>query len=88
MMWFGNVPAGVVFSDTQLYSADYSLQLAMGLQNFTSLRCAANASPPHPVLCDQLATWADLQRKAISGALVFGTPGPNGAPVGAPVGPQ
>jgi hypothetical protein len=88
MMWFGNVPGGVVFSDTQLYSADYSLQLAMGLQNFASLRCAKSASPPKPVLCDQFATWADMQRNAISGVRVFGTPGPGGAPVGAPEGSQ
>lgn len=81
MLWFGNVPAGVVFSDSQLYSADYSLQLAMGLQNFASLRCAKDASPPRPALCNQLASWAELQRKAVGGVLTFGTPGPGGAPV-------
>jgi hypothetical protein len=84
MMYFGNVPGGVVFSDTQLYSTDYSLQLSMGLQNFVSLRCAKDASPPRPSLCDQLAGWADLQRKAIGDVLSFGTPGPEGAPIRSP----
>jgi len=81
MMYFGNVPGGAVFSDTQLYSTDYSLQLSMGLQNFASLRCAKNASPPRPSLCDQLGAWAELQKKGISDVLVFGTPGPGGAPI-------
>jgi hypothetical protein len=79
-MYFGNVPGGAVFSDTQLYSSDYSLQLSMGLQNFVSLRCAKDASPPRPSLCDQLATWTELQKKGISSVSVFGTPGPDGAP--------
>jgi hypothetical protein len=83
MLWFGNVPAGVVFSDTQLYSTDYSLQLAMGLQNFVSLRCAKDAAPPRPTLCDKLTSWAELQRRNIGNALTFGTPGPGGAPIGA-----
>jgi hypothetical protein len=81
MMYFGNVPGGAVFSDTQLYSTDYSLQLSMGLQNFVSLRCAKDASPPRPSLCDQLVAWAELQKKGTSGVLVFGTPGPGGAPL-------
>jgi hypothetical protein len=75
------VPGGAVFSDTQLYSTDYSLQLSMGLQNFVSLRCAKDASPPRPSLCDQLVAWAELQKKGTSGVLVFGTPGPGGAPL-------
>jgi hypothetical protein len=81
MMYFGNVPGGAVFSDTQLYSTDYSLQLSMGLQNFVSLRCAAGAAPPRPSICDQLVAWSDVQKRAINSALVFGTPGPGGAPV-------
>ncbi|WP_246317324.1 hypothetical protein [Hyphomicrobium methylovorum] len=81
MMYFGNVPGGAVFSDTQLYSADYSLQLAMGLQNFVSLRCAANASGPRPSLCDELANWVRLQQSALSALQTFGTPGPGGAPI-------
>ncbi len=81
MMYFGNVPGGAVFSDTQLYSSDYSLQLAMGLQNFVSLRCAKDAPSPRPSLCGQLADWTRLQRKAIDSVSVFGTPGPGGAPI-------
>src|ERR1035437_2350067 len=81
MMYFGNVLGGAVFSDTQLYSTDYSLQLSMGLQNFVSLRCAKDASPPRPSLCDQLVAWAELQKKGTSGVLVFGTPGHGGAPL-------
>jgi hypothetical protein len=88
MLWFGDVPAGVVFSDSQLYSADYSLQLAMGLTNFVSLRCAKDAGLPRPVLCDQLMAWGAAQRKATAGVLTFGTPGPAGAPIGTPDGPQ
>jgi hypothetical protein len=81
MMYFGNVPGGVVFSDTQLYSTDYSLQLSMGLQNFVSLRCANDAASPRPSLCDQMASWADLQTKGISDNVIFGRPGPGGAPL-------
>jgi hypothetical protein len=84
MMYYGNVPSGVVFSDTQLYSSDYSLQLSMSLQNFISLRCASTApaaSAPTPSICGQLAQWAALQRKAIRDLLTFGTPGPDGAPM-------
>jgi hypothetical protein len=43
LMYYGNAASGVVFSDTQLYSSDYSLQLSMSLQNFASLRCADKA---------------------------------------------
>lgn len=81
MAYFGNVPGGAVFSDTQLYSADYSLQLAMGLQNFASVRCAANARAPRPSLCTELDGWAGRQAAAIKDLLVFGTPGPGGAPL-------
>jgi hypothetical protein len=81
MMYFGNVPVGAVFSDTQLYSSDYSLQLSMSLQNFTSLRCAKNASRPRPSLCAQLAAWVKLQKRGISSVSVFGTPGAKGAPL-------
>lgn len=81
MMYFGNVPGGAVFSDTRLYSSDYSLQLSVGLQYFVSLRCAKDANPPRPSLCDQLAAWTELQRKGTSGVSIFGTPGPGGAPL-------
>jgi hypothetical protein len=81
MMYFGNVPGGAVFSDAQLYAADYSLQLSMGLQNFASLRCAKDAKPPRPSLCDQLGSWATMQKAAITGLTVFGSPGPDGAPI-------
>lgn len=82
MMYFGNVPGGAVFSDSQLYSTDYSLQLSMGLQNFVSLRCAKDASPPEPSLCVQRTAWAAAaQRKALGDGLQFGTPGPGGAPL-------
>jgi hypothetical protein len=81
MMYFGNAPSGIVFSDTQLYSADYSLQVSMSLQNFASLRCAADAPAPRPAMCDQLTAWADAQTRAIRGLLTFGTPGPGGAPI-------
>jgi hypothetical protein len=81
MMYFGNVPGGAVFSDTQLYSADYSLQLSMGLQNFASVRCAAGANSPRPSLCESFASWASMQKGAIDSLTVFGTAGPGGAPV-------
>ena len=81
MTYFGNVSGGSVFSDTQLYSADYSLQLSMGLQNFVSLRCAKGVRSPRPALCDQLESWAKLQQNAISAIHVFGTPGHGGAPL-------
>jgi hypothetical protein len=81
MTYFGNVPGGSVFSDAQLYSTDYSLQLAMGLQNFVSRRCAKDAATPRPSLCEQLADWARLQQKAINAIQVFGRPGNGGAPI-------
>ena len=83
MMFYGNVPSGVVFSDTQLYSGDYSLQLSMSLQNFASRRCAAGAPEPKPSLCNQLAAWAVAQKQAVDALLVFGTPGVDGAPISA-----
>jgi hypothetical protein len=83
MMYFGNVPGGIVFSDTQLFSSDYSLQLSLGLQNFASVRCAENAKTPQPHLCHQLVSWREKQIQAVRGLGVFGTPGPNGAPIAA-----
>jgi hypothetical protein len=83
LMYYGNAASGVVFSDTQLYSSDYSLQLSMSLQNFASLRCAdkAQAGSSKPAMCTQLADWAAAQRKSIGDLLTFGTPGPNGEPI-------
>ena len=81
MMYFGNVPGGIVFSDTQLYSSDYSLQLSMSLQNFASLRCAKEAKGPRPSLCDQLSAWVGLQKKGGASLLTFGAPGVGGAPI-------
>ena len=81
MMYFGNVPGGAVFSDTQLYSSDYSLQLSMGLQNFASVRCAKDAALPRPSLCNQFDLWVSLQKKGIDGLRVFGASGVDGAPL-------
>jgi hypothetical protein len=84
MMYYGDVASGVVFSDVQLYSSDYSLQLSMSLQNFISLRCAPKAqeaNAPQPPICGQLAQWGAAQRKAIRDLMSFGTPGPDGAPI-------
>jgi hypothetical protein len=84
MMYYGNVASGAVFSDAQLYSSDYSLQLSMGLQNFISLRCAPNpnnANTPKPSICGQLAEWGAAQRKSLRDLMSFGTPGPDGAPI-------
>jgi hypothetical protein len=83
MMYYGNVASGAVFSDVQLYSSDYSLQLSMSLQNFISLRCAPkaqDANAPKPSICGQLAQWGAAQRKAIRDLMSFGTPGPDGGP--------
>jgi hypothetical protein len=83
LMYYGNVASGAVFSDTQLYSSDYSLQLAMSLQNFISLRCPQpqEASAPRPSICAQLANWSSAQKKAIDDLLIFGAPGPDGGPL-------
>ncbi|MGB8898834.1 MAG: hypothetical protein WCC90_06140 [Methylocella sp.] len=84
MMYYGDVASGVVFSDVQLYSSDYSLQLSMSLQNFISLRCAPKAqeaNAPKPPICGQLAQWGAAQRKAIRDLMSFGTPGSDGAPI-------
>jgi hypothetical protein len=84
LMYYGNAASGVVFSDTQLYSSDYSLQLSMSLQNFASLRCAEKAlqaSTSKPSMCEQLSQWAAAQRKSIGDLLTFGTPGPDGGPI-------
>ena len=84
MMYYGNVASGAVFSDTQLYSSDYSLQLSMSLQNFISLRCAPKAQAANavmPSICGQLAQWAAAQRKAIRDLMTLGTPGPDDGPI-------
>jgi len=84
MMYYANVPSGVVFSDSQLYSSDYSLQLSMSLQNFISLRCAKKprkAPELQPAVCEQLVQWSKTQRKSIDDLLTFGSPGPSGAPI-------
>jgi hypothetical protein len=83
-MYYGNVVSGAVFSDTQLYSSDYSLQLSMSLQNFVSLRCNKTGAPAgaaRPSLCNQLALWAKAQKKAIDDLLDFGTRGRDGTPI-------
>lgn len=84
MMYYGNVASGAVFSDMQLYSSDYSLQLSMSLQNFISLRCTPKAlegGGPKPSICGQFAQWGEAQRKAIRDLQTFGTPGPEGGPI-------
>lgn len=85
MMYQGNIAAGVVFSDTQLYAADSSLQLSMSLQNFVSVRCAVGRSS-NASLCKQRDQWARLQKLAIEQSLTLGTPGRGGAPI--PTGPK
>lgn len=82
LMYYGNVASGVTFSDTQLYSSDYSLQLSMSLQNFVSLRCGAQqGAAPKPSVCVQLEQWSAAQQKAVKDLLTFGRPGPDGGPV-------
>ncbi len=81
MMFYGNVPSGVVFSDTQLYSADYSLQLSMSLQNFISRRCAPDVTGPQPRICNELSAWAEAQARAANALLTFGRPAHDGAPI-------
>lgn len=84
MLYYGNVPSGAVFSDTQLYSSDYSLQLSMSLQNFVSRRCgqaAQDAGAAAPGICEQLVAWSKAQRKSIGDLLTFGAPGPDGGPL-------
>ncbi len=84
MMYYGNVPSGVVFSDSQLYSSDYSLQLSMSLQNFASRRCGAQAGgpdAPQPAICGRLGAWAKAQKAQIDDLLSFGAPGPQGEPI-------
>jgi hypothetical protein len=80
MNYYKNVVSGVTFSDRQLYSSDFSLQLSMSLNNFTSLRCSVNAADK-PKLCDTLDKWANAMRTYIGNVTTFGTPGPGGAPV-------
>ena len=84
LLYQGNAASGAVFSDTQLYSSDYSLQLSMSLQNFVSLRCAANATETatvKPAICEKLTKWSNVQKKSIDDLLTFGTPGPDGGPI-------
>lgn len=78
--FYRNLVSGVTFSDSQLYSADFSLQLSMSLNNFTSLRCAV-AGDDKPALCDTLGKWATAMRTYVENTLTFGTPGPGGAPL-------
>lgn len=80
MSFYRNVSAGTVFSDSQLYSSDFSLQLSMSLYNFTSLRCSVKVADK-PALCDTLTAWADAMRTYVDNVLTFGTPGPGGAPL-------
>jgi hypothetical protein len=84
MMYYENIPSGIVFSDTQLYSSDYSLQLSMSLQNFISLRCrpSQDTSAHTPSICDQFDEWSRVQKKAITDLRTFGTAGADGAPIG------
>ena len=83
MMYHGNVASGAVFSDTQLQSSDYSLQLAMSLQNFISVRCANTGQQPdaRPAICAELTAWSKAQRKATGDLLTFGSPGADGGPI-------
>jgi hypothetical protein len=80
MTFYRDVSAGAVFSDSQLYSTDFSLQLSMSLYNFTSLRCSVNVADK-PALCGTLTAWADAMRTYVDKVLTFGTPGPGGAPL-------
>lgn len=80
MSFYRNVASGTVFSDRQLYSSDFSLQLSMSLTNFTSLRCAVRAADK-PEICGTLTKWADAMRNYVDETMTFGTPGPGGAPL-------
>jgi hypothetical protein len=84
MGYYKNVVAGATFSDSQLYSSDFSLQLAMSLYNFTSLRCAVSVADK-PKICETLDKWAKAMRTYVGNVMTFGTPGPSGAPL-APTG--
>ncbi|MGD9544862.1 MAG: hypothetical protein AB7U86_11845, partial [Methylocystis sp.] len=68
MAYFRNVRSGVVFSDRQLFSSDYSLQLSMSLQNFVSRKCAGN-DVDKPKLCTILTAWADAMHSDIRSVL-------------------
>jgi hypothetical protein len=84
LMYYGNVASDAVFSDSQLYSSDYSLQLTMSLQNFISLRCdnsPQGTGAARPSICVQLSAWADAQKKAINELLTLDAPGPDGGPL-------
>ncbi len=80
MSFYRNVQAGTVFSDSQLYSADYSLQMAMSLTNFSSLRCTVDVADK-PEICDTLTKWAEAMRAYVDNTLTFGAPGAGGAPL-------
>ncbi|MDA4845052.1 hypothetical protein [Hoeflea poritis] len=80
MTFYRNVSAGAVFSDSQLYSSDFSLQLSMSLNNFVSLRCSVDVADK-PAICKTLTDWADAMRTYVNNVLTFGTPGPGGAPL-------
>lgn len=80
MNFYNNVVAGTAFSDSQLYSSDYSLQLSMALNNFTSLRCRVDVADT-PEICNTLTAWAEAMRTYVDNVLTFGTPGPGGAPL-------
>ena len=84
MSFYRNVTAGTTFSDSQLYSSDFSLQLSMSLYNFTSLRCSVNVDNK-PKICETLDKWAKAMRTYVGNTMTFGTPGPGGAPL-APTG--
>ncbi len=80
MNFYKNVVSGATFSDSQLYSSDFSLQLSMSLNNFTALRCSVNVAKK-PKICSVLDKWANAMRTYIGNVMTFGTPGPDGAPV-------
>ena len=80
MNFYTNVISGTVFSDSQLYSTDFSLQLSMSLNNFTALRCRVEVADM-PEICGTLTDWASAMRLYVDNVLTFGTPGPGGAPI-------
>jgi hypothetical protein len=80
MSFYRNVVSGTVFSDRQLYSSDFSLQLSMSLTNFTSLHCAVRTADK-PEICGTMTKWADAMRNYVDEMMTFGTPGPGGAPL-------
>lgn len=79
MSYYRNLVSGTVFSESQLYAADYSLQLSMSLQNFAAQRCAVAEAGPG--LCRTLRAWAEARRRFVADILGEGVPGPGGAPL-------